>query len=168
MNIFDLIKLIAVVLAIVLVCYFIYKFDSEKLSWLEQAKIAFIGFISNLLDTAGIGSYALIVALRRLFGVMPDDVKLIGSMNIQASVVTVVQMLIFLHYIDVELTTMLVSIVMITIGGFLSAFIAVRIKKELVHKIMLWAFIITGILLLLIQLNFLEFSSDSHAITGAG
>jgi uncharacterized membrane protein YfcA len=166
MNAFDIIKLVAIICAVVVIIYFIYKFSAEKLSFLEQAKIAFIGFISNLLDTVGIGSFAVIVAMRKMLGVMPDDVKLIGSMNIQAVITALAQMLIFLHYIKLDLTTMLVSIAMITLGGFLSGLIAVRINKAIVHNVMLIAFIVTGILLFLIQLDVLQFTSTSDAITG--
>ncbi|MDQ5920270.1 MAG: hypothetical protein QG673_326 [Pseudomonadota bacterium] len=166
MNSFDIIKLVAIIVTIGVVVYFYYNFSDEKLSIIEQIKIAFIGFISNLLDTVGIGSFAIIVALRRMLGVMPDDVKLIGSMNIQAVITALAQMLIFLHFIQLDLTTMMVAIVMITIGGFLSGLIAVRINKKIMHNIMLLAFVVTGCLLFLIQLNVLNFSSSSDAIVG--
>ena len=166
MNAFDVIKLVAAVLAVIVVIYFFRKFSLEKLSLVEQAKIAFIGFVSNLLDTVGIGSFAVIVAMRRILGVMPDDVKLIGSMNIQAVITALAQMLIFLHYIQLDLTTMLVAIAMITLGGFLSGLFATRIKTSLVRIIMLIAFIITGILLFLIQMDILSFLNNSHAIKG--
>ena len=122
--------------------------------------------MSNLLDTVGIGSFAVIIAMRRMLGVMPDDVKLIGSMNIQAVITALAQMLIFLHYIKLDLTTMLVAIAMITIGGFISGIFATKIKTKTVHMIMLGAFIITGILLFLIQMNVLAFATESHAIGG--
>ncbi len=161
-----MIKLVAAVLAVIVVIYFFRKFSLEKLTLVEQAKIAFIGFVSNLLDTVGIGSFAVIVAMRRILGVMPDDVKLIGSMNIQAVITALAQMLIFLHYIQLDLTTMLVAIAMITLGGFLSGLFATQIKTSLVRRIMLIAFIITGILLFLIQIDILSFLNNSHAING--
>src|SRR3990167_8503089 len=100
MNAFDLIKLIAIILAIGVTFWFFRNYCDEKLSKSAQLKIIFIGFISNLLDTVGIGSFAVIVALRRLLGVMSDDVQLIGSMNIQAVITALAQTLIFLHYIS--------------------------------------------------------------------
>ena len=74
---------------------------------------------------------------------------------------------IFLHYIALDITTLCISIAMITLGGFLSGLVAVRIRKQTVHRVMLVAFMITGVLLLLTQLNFLEISSTSTAIRGA-
>lgn len=166
MNAFDIIKIVAIVCAIVVVIYFWRHFSQEKLTKTEQVKIAVIGFISNLLDTVGIGSFAVIVAMRRMLRVMPDDAKLIGTMNIQAVITALAQMLIFLHFIKLDLTTMLVAIVMITIGGFLSGLIAVRVNRKIMHNAMLSAFIITGVLLFLIQFNILEFASASNAIVG--
>jgi hypothetical protein len=166
MNIFDVIKLAAILFTTVVIIYFLSIFSSENLNLRERVKILFIGFISNLLDTVGIGSFAVIVALRKVLGVMPDDVKLIGSMNIQAVITALAQMLIFLHFIDLDLTTMLVAITMISLGGFLSGILATKINKKIVHNMMLFAFVITGVLLFFIQLGVLEFSNNSHAIVG--
>ncbi len=166
MNAFDIIKLFAIILAIIVAVWFFYNYQQEKLSIVTQVKIAVIGFISNLLDTIGIGSFAVIVALRKLLGVMPDDVKLIGTMNIQAVISALAQTLIFLHFISLDIITLLVAITMIALGGFLSGLIAVRIDKKVVHNVMLIAFIITGILLLLTQLNILEVANGSTAIRG--
>jgi len=166
MNAFDVIKFVAIIFAVIVTVYFFKRFSGEKLTILEQGKIAFIGFISNLLDTIGIGSFAVIIALRRMLGVMPDDVKLIGSMNIQVVITALAQMLIFLHFIKTDLTTLLVAIAMITLGGFLSSLVATRVEKRIVHKVMLWAFIVTGILLFLMQINILKFTSNGNEILG--
>jgi uncharacterized membrane protein YfcA len=166
MNSFDLIKLIAIILALAVIFWFYRHYHKEKLSLGAQIKIAIIGFVSNLLDTIGIGSFAVIVAMRRLLGVMPDDVKLIGSMNIQAMITALAQALIFLHYIQLDLTTLLVAVTMIALGGFLSGLVVVRVNKKIVHRVMLIAFAITGVLLLLSQLNILEISGGSTAIKG--
>lgn len=166
MNSFDIIKLSAIILAVAVIIWFFYNRHKEELSFKDQIKIAFIGFISNFLDTIGIGSFATIVALRRMLGVMPDDVKLIGTMNIQAMVTALIQALIFLQFIPLDIKTLLLAIAMITLGGFLSSLVAVNVKSERVHRVMLVAFIITGILLFLSQLNILEIANTSRAITG--
>lgn len=166
MNAFDIIKGIAILLAVVIVVYFFMNYKDETLSFVAQVKIACIGFIANLLDTIGIGSFAIIVALRRMLGVMEDDVKLIGSMNIQAIITALAQTLIFLHFIPLDLVTLLIAVAMIALGGFLSSFIAVRVNTRFVHQVMLIAFAVTGILLLLSQFNLLDISGGSDAIRG--
>lgn len=166
MSMINIIKLIAVILSVIILIYFFCRYHTEKLSTKAQVKIAFIGFISNFFDTIGIGSFATIVALRRMMGVMPDDVRLIGSMNIQAMITALIQALIFLQLVSLDVTTLIVAITMIALGGFISGMLAVRIKKRIVHMVMLYAFVGTGLLLFLSQLNLLEISSSSTAITG--
>lgn len=166
MDILLIIKAIAIILTVLVLIYFLFHKHSEKLSPLVQLKIAVIGLVSNFLDTIGIGSFAVIVAMRSLLGVMPDDVRLIGTMNIQAMVTALAQALIFLHFVPLDIVTLLVSIVMIALGGFLSGLVAVRIDKKLVHMVMLVAFVITGILLFLSQLNILEIGGSGTAIRG--
>lgn len=166
MNYFDILKIIAVILSIGILVLFARYYHKETLSFIEQVKIFFIGFISNLLDTIGIGSFAVIIAMRRMLGVMPDDVKLIGTMNIQAMVTAVFQMIIFLHYIKLDIVTLSVAVIMIALGGYLSGTIVVRVNAKIVHKIMIIAFAFTGILLLLSQLNVLNINGGADEIRG--
>lgn len=166
MSTLEIIKAVAILLTVLVLIWFFYNKHSEQLSPLTQIKIAFIGMISNFLDTIGIGSFAVIVAMRSLLGVMPDDVRLIGTMNIQAMVTALIQALIFLHFVPLDLVTLLVAVVMISLGGFLSGLIAVRIDKKIVHRVMLVAFIVTGVLLFLSQLNILEIGGSGTAIRG--
>lgn len=166
MNIFDIIKLVAIILTIIVMVSLFQYYYQEKLSSISQVKVAAIGFIANLFDTIGIGSFAVIVALRRLFGVMPDDVKLIGTMNIQAMITSLAQALIFLHFVHLDLATLMIAIFMISLGGFVSGFMVVRIDKKLVRQIMLTAFAITGVLLLLTQFHVIKAArgTDIHGI----
>lgn len=166
MNVLEIIKIIAIILTILVSIWFLYNKHSERLSFIEQIKIAVIGFISNFLDTIGIGSFAIIVAMRSILGVMPDDVRLIGTMNIQAMITALAQALIFLHFVPLDVVTLVVGIAMISLGGFLSSLVAVRINKKIVHRVMLVAFIITGILLFLSQINILEINGGGTAIRG--
>lgn len=166
MNALDFIKITAIILTVLVLIWFLYYKHSEKLDFISKVKISIIGFVSNFLDTIGIGSFAVIVAMRNILGVMPDDVRLIGTMNIQAMVTALVQALIFLHFVPLDLVTLLVSLVMISLGGFLSGLVAVRINKKIVHRVMLIAFVVTGILLFLSQLNLLEIGGSGTAIRG--
>lgn len=163
-----LIKILAIILAIIVLTWFLInsKTAKEHLTTKSWYKTSFTGFIANFFDTFGIGSFANIVALHRIFRIMPDDVRLIGSMNIQAVLPTLAQALIFLHFIDVDLTTLIVSCVMISLGGFLSGFITVNIDKHLVRKIMFLAFIVTGIILLLSQLGVFHLNGTAHGLSG--
>ena len=166
MSTLNIIKILATILCVAVIIWFLFSPQKEKLSIFAQIKISFIGLIANFFDTLGIGSFALIIAMRGMLKVMPDDIRLIGTMNIHAVFIAVVQTLIFLNVFQVDTTNLIISIVMISLGSILSGIIAIRIKHTLVHKIMLAAFIVTGILLLFSQLNILPISSNSTVITG--
>ena len=166
MSILNIIRILAIVLCIGVLIWFLYKHQEEKLNFIEKAKIAFIGLIANFFDTLGIGSFAIIVALRSMLNVMPDDVRLIGTMNIQAMVTALFQTLIFLHFFQIDITTLVVCIIMISLGGYVSGLIATHIKARTVHFVMLIAFIITGGLLFLSQMNLFPIHDTGNAITG--
>lgn len=166
MDILSLIKITAILLTVIVLVWFFVKRHQETLNALQQIKIFFIGLVANFFDTIGIGSFATIIAMRSMLGVMPDEVRLIGSMNIQAMVTALVQAIIFLHVIPIDVKTLLIAVSMIALGGYLSGLIAVNVKKQLVHRVMIIAFIITGALLFLSQLNLLEINSQGNAITG--
>ncbi len=166
MNAFTIIKISAIILSVGVIIYFLLNQSTEELSFKDKIKVSIIGLVSNFFDTIGIGSFATIVAMRRMLHVMPDDVRLIGTMNLQAMVTALVQALIFLQFIPVDLKTLLIAVAMITLGGFLSSLITVNVKTATVHRVMLSAFIVTGVLLLLSQLNILEIADTSRAITG--
>jgi len=151
MDLLSILKISAIILTVAVFMLFIYYRDNETINTVNKLKISAIGFISNFFDTFGIGSFATIVAMRRMFKVMPDDVRLIGSMNIHSMVTALLQSLIFLHFISLDFKTLLISVGMIALGGFLSGLIAVRINKTIVHYIMLLAFIVSGVLILLVQ-----------------
>ena len=168
MNVLLVIKLVAIICAIlVLLLFFIYrKNNAEHSSYKVKLKTGFTGFIANVGDTFGIGSFASIIALRRIFRIMPDDASLIGTLNLQAMVTALAQALIFLQFVEVDILTLMVSCVMITLGGMLSGFVAVNVSRDFIRKVMLAAFILTGIILLLSQLGVFPINGTSHGLTG--
>ena len=97
---------------------------------------------------------------------MPDDARLIGSLNLQAMVTALAKALIFLHFVEVDLLTLVVSCVMISLGGMLSGFVAVNVSKIFIQRVMLGAFIISGVILLLSQVGVFAINGSTHVITG--
>jgi uncharacterized membrane protein YfcA len=166
MDILNIIKILAIILCFAIVIFFFIKKQDEVIDSADKVKTAFVGFIANFFDTLGIGSFATIVAMRNLFDIMPDDVKLIGTMNVQALITSLIQTLIFLQLFKIDINLLIITIVMITIGGYISSKIATYIKPIYVHLIMLLAFILTGGLLLLSQLHLLPIYRSDFTIHG--
>ena len=161
-DIILLFKTLAILCSCLIILYFIINYKDEEMSTLDIYKISFIGFISNLLDTLGVGSFSLIISLSNLLKVLPDNIKLIGTMNIQAILISLTQMLIFLHYIPVDSNLLLHAIISIVLGGLISGYLAVNIPRIYVTRLMLLMFSITGILLLMLQFNLIHILSANY------
>ena len=168
MNVLFSLKIFAIILAVlVLVLFFIYRKNSvENMSLGVKLKTMCVGFIANFGDTFGIGSFASIVALRRFFKLMPDEASFIGGLNIQAIITALAQALIFLHFVKVDLITLIVSCVMISLGGILSGFVAVKVSKAFIQRVMLIAFSVSGVILLLSQLGVFTMNGMGNSIAG--
>ncbi|MFN8769474.1 MAG: hypothetical protein ACK5Z5_00810 [Neisseriaceae bacterium] len=168
MDILLIIKSIAILLAVVvLILFFVYREkDVEHLSIGAKIKTSIMGLVANIGDTFGVGSFASIIAMRRIFGIMPDEANLIGSMNLQAMVTALVQALIFLHFVNVDLVTLTVSCVMIALGGMVSGFVAVNVSRNFIRKVMFLAFCVTGVILLLSQLGVFTVNNVGNGLTG--
>ena len=71
--------------------------------WPSPIQLA-IGFISDFLDTLGIGSFATTTAAYKLFNIVRDE-QLVGTMIIGHSIPVVAQALIFIAAVEVGLAT---------------------------------------------------------------
>jgi uncharacterized membrane protein YfcA len=166
MNIILIIKIVAVILATLVILLFVQHGLKIKEDKDNQFKIGITSLLANFGDTFGVGSFASFVALKKYFNIMPDETKFIGSLNIQAMITSLIQALIFLKFINVDLTTLLVSTFMIALGGISSGIIAVNLSPKIIRKFMLYAFLVSGILLLLAQLNIIKINGVNNGIYG--
>jgi uncharacterized membrane protein YfcA len=79
-----------------------------------------IGFFTNLLDTLGIGSFALTSSVYKLLRAIPDDL-IPGTMNVGHALPTVVEAFIFVAVIAVDIRTLLLMIVAAILGAWFGA-----------------------------------------------
>ena len=166
MNTILIIKTVAIILVILVLLLFIQHGLKMKETKDKQFKIGLTSFLANFGDTFGIGSFASFVALKKYFNIMPDEPKFIGTLNIQAMITSLIQALIFLKFINVDLTTLLVATFMIALGGISSGIVAINLSPKVIRRIMLFAFILSGILLLLSQLKVIKINGVNNGIYG--
>jgi uncharacterized membrane protein YfcA len=153
--------------SIVLVAFYINRpSKSELLSWGAKTKTFFTAIIANFGDTFGIGSFATIIALRRSFRLMPDEKNFLGLLNIHAVFTSVLQSVIFLHFIDVSNNLMIISCILSLLGGAISGYITVKIKVKFIRMVMLYAFCGVAIILVLNQLHLLNAYNEFKEISG--
>src|SRR5258706_447929 len=79
-----------------------------------------IGFVTDFLDTLGIGSFASTTAMFKL-GHVVDDENIPGTLNVGHSVPTFAEAIIFILVVDVEMSTLLPMIGAAVAGAWLGA-----------------------------------------------
>ena len=89
--------------------------DSPR--WPSPFHVA-VGFITDFLDTLGIGSFATTGALYRLAGRV-DDRVVPGTLNVGHTLPTVIQAFIYITIIEVDMTTLVVLIAAAVAGAWL-------------------------------------------------
>lgn len=99
--------------------------QKESGRWPSPIQLA-IGFVTDFLDTLGIGSFATTTAAYKLFKVVPDE-RLVGTMIVGHSVPVVVQALIFVAAVQVDPVVLALLIAVSVLGGWVGAGISSRL-----------------------------------------
>lgn len=79
-----------------------------------------IGFVTNFLDTLGIGSYATTTSMYKAWNIVRDE-KIPGTLNVGHATATFVQALIYITIVEVEFTTLVTIIAAAMLGAWLGA-----------------------------------------------
>jgi uncharacterized membrane protein YfcA len=93
--------------------------------WPSPIQLA-IGFVTNFLDTLGIGSFATTTAAYKLFNIVRDE-QLVGTMIVGHSLAVVAQALIFIAAVQVDPVVLGSLIAVSVLGGWVGAGICSRL-----------------------------------------
>jgi len=88
-----------------------------------------IGFVTDFLDTLGIGSFATTTTAFKLLRVVPDE-RLVGTMLIGHSLPVVVQAFIFLVVVQVDPVVLASLVVVAVLGSWIGAGLASRLPRR--------------------------------------
>jgi len=124
--------LILTALALVFIAGWVRSSRSLDRKQLPTPVQAAIGFITDFLDTLGVGSFATTTAAYKLFDVVPDE-KLVGTMIIGHSIPVVVQAFIFLVVVKVDPVVLASLILVSVIGSWIGAGIATRLPRRAIQ-----------------------------------
>ena len=122
-------SLLLVALAIIAIFYLITVGSAIKRKQREEAATGGImptpigiatGFVTDFLDTLGVGSFATTTAIFRFFKSVPDE-QIPGTLNVGHTLATIVQAIIFTQAVDVDATTLISMIAAATLGAWLGA-----------------------------------------------
>ena len=122
-------SLLLVALGIIAIFYLITVGSAIKRKQREEAATGGImptpigiatGFVTDFLDTLGVGSFATTTAIFRFFKSVPDE-QIPGTLNVGHTLATIVQAIIFTQAVDVDATTLISMIADATLGAWLGA-----------------------------------------------
>jgi uncharacterized membrane protein YfcA len=84
-----------------------------------------IGFVTDFLDTLGVGSFALTTSLYKL-GRVVDDENIPGTLNVGHGVPTFAEAIIFILVVEVEMKTLVLMIAAAVAGAWIGAGVVAR------------------------------------------
>ena len=79
-----------------------------------------IGFLSDFLDTLGVGSFATTTSMFKLGNIVADE-NIPGTLNVGHAVPTFAEAIIFILVVDVEMTTLVLMIAAAVAGAWIGA-----------------------------------------------
>ena len=127
--------------------------------------LAGTGFITNLLDTLGIGSFAQQTALFKFFK-MVDDRIIPGTMNVGNTLATVTQAFIFMSVVSVKPLTMAAMSVAAPVGAVLGAGVVAQMSRRKIQLGMGFGLLAIALIILAGLLNWFPVGGEAIGLTG--
>jgi uncharacterized membrane protein YfcA len=109
-----------------------------------------VGFLTNFLDTLGIGSFATTTALFRMFKMVPDRV-IPGTLNSGHTLPTVVEAFAYMAFIPVDVVTLVSMIAAAVVGSWLGAGVVSKWSKRRVQIGMGCALLVAAVIFFMQQ-----------------
>ena len=88
------------------------------------------GFVTNFLDTLGIGSFAPQTIIYKVFHLVRDDSYIPGTLNVANTIPVMFEGFIFLAIVEVEPVTLITLIITSIIGGVIGARIVSKLPVK--------------------------------------
>jgi uncharacterized membrane protein YfcA len=124
------------------------------------------GFVTNFLDTLGIGSYATTTSIFRFWKMVPDE-KIPGTLNVGHTLPTIIQAFIYTQIVPVDARTLILMIAASVVGAWLGAGVVAGWSRRKVQLGMGFALFGAAALLLANVLHLMPAGGDALALTGA-
>lgn len=127
-----------------------------------------IGFVTDFLDTLGIGSFAVTTSFYKFFKLVPDE-KIPGTLNVGHTLPTILEALIYIGIIGVDPETLVLLIAASVVGAWLGAGLVARLPRRAVQIGMGGALVVAAALFVMANLkgNTFGLSGSAVGLTGA-
>ncbi|MCE1197541.1 MAG: sulfite exporter TauE/SafE family protein [Marinilabiliales bacterium] len=123
------------------------------------------GFVTNFLDTLGVGSFAPQTALIRFFR-LTDDRMIPGTLNVGNTFATVLQAFLFMKAVPVEPLTLISLSVAAPMGALLGAGIVVKLSRKSLRFWMGLGMMLVALFILAGLLHLLPLGGESTGLQG--
>ncbi|MDW8800606.1 TSUP family transporter [Clostridium sp. A1-XYC3] len=160
-------------LLLLLVAYFAFVFFTDyakaaKEGRLEKSNflaLGAVGFVTNFLDTLGIGSFAPTTALLKFFK-LSEDRTIPGTLNASCTIPVAIEALIFITVIKVDPVTLFSMLAAATVGAVVGAGIVSKLDEKKIQLGMGIALLLVALTMLAQQLNLMPPGGDAIGLTG--
>jgi uncharacterized membrane protein YfcA len=125
----------------------------------------FVGFLTDFLDTLGIGSYAITTTLYRFRRVVMDE-KIPGTMTVGHAFPTCMQAFIYIKIVEVDMKTLFSLIGASILGAWLGAGVVTRLNRQRVQIGMGLALFAAAALMVARMTDFVPQGGDALGLEG--
>jgi uncharacterized membrane protein YfcA len=125
-----------------------------------------IGFLTDFIDTLGIGSYAPTTSLFKLLKLVPDE-HIPGTLNVGHAIPTFAEALIFISIVEIDGLTLALLIAASMLGAWLGAGVVVRWPRRNIQIGMGAALLAAAAFFFMKNMGLFPSGGDALALTGA-
>jgi uncharacterized membrane protein YfcA len=134
----------------------------QKPDWRDAA----VGFVTNVFDTLGIGSFATTSAFFKLWGMVPDE-RIPGTLVVGHTPPSLLQAFIFIAVVQVDFATLVLMIASSALGAWLGAGVVSRLPRLRIRIAMGAALMAAAMVMAMTQLQLIPGGGDSLGLSGA-
>jgi uncharacterized membrane protein YfcA len=124
-----------------------------------------IGFVTDFLDTLGIGSFAVTISLYKFFRLVPDE-RIPGTLNVGHTLPTILEAFAFIAIVDVQPLTLVLLIVASVAGAWLGAGLVARWPRRYVQIGMGSALVVAAALFVMSNLHWIPGGGNALGLAG--
>jgi uncharacterized membrane protein YfcA len=124
-----------------------------------------VGFVTDFLDTLGIGSFAVTTSIYRLWRMVPVQ-NLPGTLNVGHALPTVVQALLYITIVKVDFQTLALLILAAIGGSWIGASIVAGLPRRSIQRGMGVALAVAAVLMVMTALNRMPGGGEALSISG--
>lgn len=137
---------------------------SVFISFKQKVQLGVSGVIAFVADTLGIGSFAVNIALAKLFKTFDDD-ELPPMVNGAQIIPGAIESLFFMKWVNVDIKTLIILVLGTCLGGLLGGHVVSRLSKQAIRLMMVMCFGLIMFLLLSKEMQWLPVGGNLVALT---